>query len=91
MSSEATARARSWWNMSGSSCGPRSSRYSFRSSTSFLGDSGLPVLEAGQAASQQGEPTHHDQNYAGMTHDPPGSGTHAAHGYEDYKHQGREA
>ena len=46
---------------------------------------------AGQAAATTGLPTHHDQNYAGMTSDPPGSGTHAAHGYEDYKHQGREA
>lgn len=46
---------------------------------------------AGQAMSEQGNPTHHDQGYAGMTHNPPGSGTHGAHPYEEYKHQGREA
>lgn len=45
---------------------------------------------AGQAMSEQGQPTHHDQNYAGMSHDPPGSGTHAGNPYETYKHQGRE-
>lgn len=45
---------------------------------------------ASQAMSTTGGPTHLDQNYAGMTHNPPGSGTHAAHAYDDYKHQGRE-
>ena len=45
---------------------------------------------AGQAMSEQGQPTHHDQNYAGMTHNPPGSGTHQNHPYDEYKHQGRE-
>jgi hypothetical protein len=45
---------------------------------------------AGQAAASMGGPTHHDASYAGMTSDPPGSGTHAAHGYDEYKHQGRE-
>ena len=46
---------------------------------------------AAQAQGTQGPPTHLDQSYAGMTADPPGAGTHAAHGYDDYKHQGREA
>ena len=45
---------------------------------------------AAQATSQAGEPTHLDQPYAGMTHNPPGSGTHGAHPYDTYKHQGRE-
>lgn len=45
---------------------------------------------ASQASSQAGQPTHLDQSYTGMTHNPPGDGTHAAHGYDTYKHQGRE-
>lgn len=45
---------------------------------------------ASQAASEAGQPTHLDQNYAGMSNNPPGSGTHGAHPYDTYKHQGRE-
>jgi hypothetical protein len=45
---------------------------------------------AAAAASEAGQPTHLDQSYAGMTHNPPGSGTHAAHPYDTYKHEGRE-
>jgi hypothetical protein len=45
---------------------------------------------AGVAGGQANEPTHLDQSYAGMSTDPPGSGTHAAHSYDAYKHQGRE-
>ena len=46
---------------------------------------------AGVASSQATEPTHHDQPYAGMTDNPPGAGTHAAHPSDSYKHEGREA
>lgn len=42
------------------------------------------------AMSEAGQPTHLDENYAGMTHNPPGSGTHQNHPYDTYKHQGRE-
>lgn len=45
---------------------------------------------AAQAQAETGLPTHHDQNYTGMSRNPPGSGTHAAHPYDTYKHQGRE-
>jgi hypothetical protein len=45
---------------------------------------------AAQATATSGGPTHLDQNYAGMTHNPPGSGTHASHPYDTYKHQGAE-
>jgi hypothetical protein len=44
---------------------------------------------AGQAMAEQGQPTHHDQNYAGMTTNPPGSGTHAAHPYDEIRHTGQ--
>jgi hypothetical protein len=44
---------------------------------------------AGQAASEAAQPTHNDQSYAGMTHNPPGSGTHAATPYEEIRHSGQ--
>jgi hypothetical protein len=51
------------------------------------GDAGWLAAQAQQIGTA---PTHLDQNYAGMSHNPPGSGTHAAHSYDEYKHQGHE-
>jgi hypothetical protein len=45
---------------------------------------------ASQAIATSGAPTHTGPSYTDMTSNPPGAGTHAAHGYEEYKHQGRE-
>jgi hypothetical protein len=59
-----------------------------------LGAHGDPNGDAGWLAAQAQQigtsPTHNDQNYAGMSRNPPGSGTHAASPYDAYKHKGRE-
>lgn len=44
---------------------------------------------AAQAAGMS-VPTDSNASYQGMSRNPPGSGTHAAHPYESYKHEGRE-